>query len=71
VISGYGRHAHWLRNLRAGGAASVHFGRGPRLAAYRVLDLEEAEATNAAYERVATIGGWSAGPVQSSGPPAT
>ena len=51
VISGYGRQADWLRNLLAGGAASVDFGRGPRLAACRVLDLHEAQATYAAYER--------------------
>ena len=51
MISGFGDTADWLRNLRAGGPAEVDFGRGPRPAAYRVLGLDEAEATYAAYER--------------------
>ena len=51
VISGFGDTADWLRNLRAGGPAEVDLGRGPRPAAYRVLGLDEAEATYAAYER--------------------
>ncbi len=51
VISGFGDRADWLRNLRAGGPATVDFGRGPRPAAYRVLGLAEAEVTYAAYER--------------------
>lgn len=51
VISGFGDSADWLRNLRAGGSAAVDFGSGPRPAAYRVLGLDEAEATYAAYER--------------------
>jgi deazaflavin-dependent oxidoreductase (nitroreductase family) len=51
VICGFGRHADWLRNVRAGGPTWVDFGRGPRPAAYRVLSLEEAEEAYAAYER--------------------
>ena len=51
VISGFGDRADWVRNLRAGGPAAVDFGRAPRPAAYRVLGLDEAEATYAAYER--------------------
>ncbi|WP_206665707.1 nitroreductase family deazaflavin-dependent oxidoreductase [Pedococcus bigeumensis] len=51
VISGFGETADWLRNLRAGGRVEVDFGRGPSPAAYRVLGLDEAEATYAAYER--------------------
>jgi deazaflavin-dependent oxidoreductase (nitroreductase family) len=51
VVSGFGPSADWYRNLLAGGPVTVDFGRGPRPAAYRVLPLEEAVATYAAYER--------------------
>jgi deazaflavin-dependent oxidoreductase (nitroreductase family) len=51
VVSGFGEGADWLRNLRSGGALTVDFGRGPRPAAYRVLPVDEAVATYAAYER--------------------
>jgi deazaflavin-dependent oxidoreductase (nitroreductase family) len=51
VVSGFGRRADWYRNLRAGGPLTVDFGRGPRPAAYRVLPVDEAVATYAAYER--------------------
>lgn len=51
VICGFGQHADWLRNVRAGGRAWVDFGRGPSPAAYRELSLEEAEEVYAAYER--------------------
>ncbi len=49
VVSGFGRASDWLRNLRAGGPLEVDFGHGPRPAAYRVLALEEAEATFTGY----------------------
>lgn len=51
VLSGRGRHADWLRNLRAAGWAQVSFGAGPRPAAYRILSVEEAERVLADYER--------------------
>ena len=51
VICGFGQHADWLRNVRAGGPTWVDFGRGPRRAAYRELSLREAEEVYAAYER--------------------
>lgn len=51
VVSGFGRTADWLRNIRAAGGARLDFGRGPRPAAYRILPVEEAIATFADYER--------------------
>ena len=51
VMAGYGPRADWLLNLQAAGGARLDFGRGPRPAAYRVLDLDEAVETYADYER--------------------
>jgi deazaflavin-dependent oxidoreductase (nitroreductase family) len=51
VVSGFGPRADWFRNVTAGGPVEVDFGRGPSLAAYRVLPAEEAERVYAAYER--------------------
>ncbi len=51
VVSGFGGQADWLRNLRAGGAATVTVGRHTFRAAYRVLGLDEAVAVFADYER--------------------
>jgi deazaflavin-dependent oxidoreductase (nitroreductase family) len=51
VICGFGPTSDWLRNLRAGGPASVSFGRGPRPATWRELDEDESVEVLAAYER--------------------
>ncbi|QAY70281.1 nitroreductase family deazaflavin-dependent oxidoreductase [Xylanimonas protaetiae] len=51
VVAGFGTHADWLRNLRAGGPAWVSFGRGPRAAAWREVDDREAVDVLRAYEQ--------------------
>jgi deazaflavin-dependent oxidoreductase (nitroreductase family) len=51
VVSGFGPHAQWFRNVLAGGAEEVRIGRCRFPARARVLDAGEAEAVLAAYER--------------------
>ncbi|MCL1868896.1 MAG: nitroreductase family deazaflavin-dependent oxidoreductase [Promicromonosporaceae bacterium] len=51
VVSGYGRKADWLRNLKAGGPAWVSFGHGPRPAAWRAVGDAEAIDVLRAYEQ--------------------
>lgn len=51
VIAGFGEHADWLRNVRAGGPAWVDFGRGARRADHRVLGIDEAVGVLVDYER--------------------
>ncbi|WP_051510513.1 nitroreductase family deazaflavin-dependent oxidoreductase [Intrasporangium oryzae] len=51
VMAGYGPRADWVRNIRAAGGASLDFGHGPRPAAYRVLDVDEAIEVFRHYER--------------------
>jgi deazaflavin-dependent oxidoreductase (nitroreductase family) len=51
VVSGFGRSADWFRNITAGGPAYVDFGSGPRRAAHRVLDTDEAITVFVDYER--------------------
>lgn len=51
VLSGFGARADWVRNLEAGGPASVTVGRRTSTAAHRVLDGGEATAALADYER--------------------
>jgi len=51
VMAGYGPGADWVRNVEAAAGARLDFGRGPRPAAYRVLDVDEAMATYQDYER--------------------
>ncbi len=51
VVSGFGRTADWYRNVTAGGGTYVDFGSGPRRAAYRELDADEALEVFRGYER--------------------
>jgi deazaflavin-dependent oxidoreductase (nitroreductase family) len=51
VVSGLGPRADWLRNLRAGGPALVTLGRRTAPVAHRLLEIDEAAATLADYER--------------------
>ena len=51
VVSGFGRTADWFRNITAGGPTYVDFGSGPRRAAHRELDAEEALEVFRGYER--------------------
>ncbi|WP_425954808.1 nitroreductase family deazaflavin-dependent oxidoreductase [Xylanimonas sp. McL0601] len=51
VIAGMGPNADWLRNLRAGRAAWVSFGRGPRPATWRAVGDQEAIDILRAYEQ--------------------
>lgn len=51
VVSGFGPGADWFRNITAGGPTYLDFGAGPRRAAYRVLDRNEALAVFVDYER--------------------
>jgi deazaflavin-dependent oxidoreductase (nitroreductase family) len=51
VMSGFGRSADWLRNLAADPRPEVTVGRRHFVAAYRVLDADEATAVLSDYER--------------------
>ena len=51
VISGFGACSDWLRNLEAGGTASVEFGRRSFPTDHRELNHAEAYAVVAGYER--------------------
>ena len=51
VMSGFGRHSGWFRNVTAGTPAWADFGRGPVPAAHRVLDTDEAAEVVRDYER--------------------
>jgi deazaflavin-dependent oxidoreductase (nitroreductase family) len=51
VISGFGPRADWLRNLGAGGPATVTVGRVTFPAQHQVLDPDTAVAVLADYER--------------------
>jgi deazaflavin-dependent oxidoreductase (nitroreductase family) len=51
VMSGFGRSAHWYRNVLAGGGADIRIGRGRFAADVRQLDADEAVAVLAGYER--------------------
>jgi deazaflavin-dependent oxidoreductase (nitroreductase family) len=51
VLAGLGRRANWLRNVQAGGAVEVRIGRERFVPAARELDVDEAVATLADYER--------------------
>lgn len=51
VIAGYGPRADWVLNTEAAGGATLDFGHGPRPAAYRVLDVDEAIEVYRDYER--------------------
>lgn len=51
VMSGWGRRAGWYRNVTAGGAFGVQVGRHRFAPEVRVLDVEEAAAALAGYER--------------------
>ena len=50
VVSGFGRHADWLRNIEANGTAEVTAARRTFVADHRVLTLEEAVTVLADYE---------------------
>jgi deazaflavin-dependent oxidoreductase (nitroreductase family) len=50
VASGFGRKAQWFRNIRANPRVSVYVGsHAPRRATARVLDVQQADRTLAAY----------------------
>jgi deazaflavin-dependent oxidoreductase (nitroreductase family) len=51
VMSGFGPRADWLRNIQANPNPEVMVGSLSFSAAYRVLDIEEAIAVIASYER--------------------
>lgn len=51
VVSGFGQHSDWLRNIQSGGGVSVSFGRPPRAASYRMLSSDEAAEIFEGYER--------------------
>lgn len=51
VVSGFGSHADWLRNIEAGGPVEVTVGQQTFPAEHRRLDREEAFAVIADYER--------------------
>jgi deazaflavin-dependent oxidoreductase (nitroreductase family) len=51
IVSALGPHADWLRNLRAGGPALVTVGRRTTPVTHRLLEVDEAAATLADYER--------------------
>lgn len=51
VVSGRGERADWLRNLDAGGPATMTVGRRTYPIVHRLLDAEEAIGVLAAYER--------------------
>jgi deazaflavin-dependent oxidoreductase (nitroreductase family) len=51
VVSGFGRHSDWYRNVVAGGPVWVDLGRGARRADHEVLPLDDAERVIADYER--------------------
>jgi len=51
VVSGFGERADWLRNLEAAGLAEVTVGRTSFTARSRRLDVDEAVAVLAGYER--------------------
>lgn len=51
AMSGLGRRAAWYRNVTAGGAVAVHVGRRRFAPEPRVLEVDEAAAVLAAYER--------------------
>lgn len=51
VVSGFGPHADWLRNVEAGNTVEGTVGRHTFVADHRRLDREEAFAVMADYER--------------------
>lgn len=51
VLSGFGRRASWFRNVSAGGAVAVEVGGRRFTPSVRVLDVDEAAAALADYER--------------------
>ena len=51
VMSGWGSHSDWFRNIEAGGTAEVVIGRRRVPVTYRVLDVDEASRILADYER--------------------
>jgi deazaflavin-dependent oxidoreductase (nitroreductase family) len=51
VVSAFGRRADWLRNIEANPDPEVVSGRERFIAAYRLLDAEEAIGVIARYER--------------------
>jgi deazaflavin-dependent oxidoreductase (nitroreductase family) len=52
VMSGFGRRASWFRNVEAGGALEIRIaGSCVVLPRHRVLELDEAAAVLAGYER--------------------
>jgi deazaflavin-dependent oxidoreductase (nitroreductase family) len=51
VVSGFGRHSGWFRNVSAGTPTWVNFGHGRVRADHRVLDTDEAAQTLHDYER--------------------
>jgi deazaflavin-dependent oxidoreductase (nitroreductase family) len=51
VMSGFGRHPDWLRNIEATRGEEVVTGRDHFVATHRILDAEEAVRVVARYER--------------------
>ncbi|MEP7191824.1 MAG: nitroreductase family deazaflavin-dependent oxidoreductase [Actinomycetota bacterium] len=51
VLSGFGPGADWLRNVQANDQAEISIGRSSFTATHRMVPVEEAMATFAAYER--------------------
>lgn len=51
VVCGFGRRADWYQNLRANDTAQIENGFRRFDAAWRELDVDEAEPVMAAYER--------------------
>ncbi|WP_460573001.1 nitroreductase family deazaflavin-dependent oxidoreductase [Humibacter soli] len=51
VMSGFGRHSGWFRNVTAGTPTWVDFGRGPVRADCRVLDCDEGAEVVREYEQ--------------------
>ena len=51
VMNAFGRDSGWRRNIEAGPGAAVIVGRDRFVAVHRVLDIDEAAAVVARYER--------------------
>jgi deazaflavin-dependent oxidoreductase (nitroreductase family) len=51
VVSGFGPDADWLRNIESGGPAEITVGRSCAPAEHRRLEVDEAAAVLADYER--------------------
>jgi deazaflavin-dependent oxidoreductase (nitroreductase family) len=57
VMAGWGSRTAWLHNVEAGLAQEVRIGRERYVPAYRVLEVDEAEAILAEYERSNRLAG--------------